>query len=157
MTLASTSIVHMTCLSGLLISLYAVYLKFKIIEDPNYVALCDINESVSCTRVLENDYGHFFSKVGLVPANSSLDYSNALFGSIYYVLMWILLTFARNLKGTRYIAATFSTLAFVFSIILAYIMITEIQILCLLCLCSYVCNSILFYLSIGEVVKTKKI
>ena len=42
---------------GLFVALYSIYVKKKFNENPkSYRALCDINENMSCTRVLNSKY-----------------------------------------------------------------------------------------------------
>ena len=42
---------------GLGISGYSYYVSMKSKDDENYVALCDIDESISCTKVFNSTYG----------------------------------------------------------------------------------------------------
>ena len=37
-------------------SITALYVHYRIIEDPTYTSFCDINEAVSCEAVLESPY-----------------------------------------------------------------------------------------------------
>lgn len=39
-----------TC--GLLLSVYALYIEIRKHKDHKYVAMCDLSESVSCSRIL---------------------------------------------------------------------------------------------------------
>lgn len=68
-------------LAGLCVSLYALYLDFKVAENPDYTAACDLSETVSCTDVVTSEYGHLFSAVGIIPKNSFLDQPNAAYGN----------------------------------------------------------------------------
>ena len=45
---------------GILLSLYALYVELQKERNPNYVALCDINEQMSCSKVLTSEYVQFF-------------------------------------------------------------------------------------------------
>ena len=45
---------------GILLSVYALYVELQKERNPNYVALCDINEQMSCSRVLTSEYVQFF-------------------------------------------------------------------------------------------------
>ena len=45
---------------GILLSLYALYVELQKERNPNYVALCDINKQMSCSRVLTSEYVQFF-------------------------------------------------------------------------------------------------
>jgi len=37
-------------------SITALYVHYRILEDPTYTSFCDINETVSCEAVLESPY-----------------------------------------------------------------------------------------------------
>jgi uncharacterized membrane protein len=41
---------------GLAASSYALYVHYQFLMDPNYTALCDVNETVSCQQVLQSEY-----------------------------------------------------------------------------------------------------
>lgn len=40
------------CLMGIVASVYALHVETKKERDPNYRAACDINEHMSCSKVL---------------------------------------------------------------------------------------------------------
>lgn len=47
-------------LFGLLVALYSYYVKVSYYKNPTkYKAVCDINERISCTKVLISEYLHF--------------------------------------------------------------------------------------------------
>eukprot|EP01027_Heterolobosea_sp_BB2_P009256 GEZU01013666.1.p1 GENE.GEZU01013666.1~~GEZU01013666.1.p1 ORF type:complete len:175 (+),score=36.22 GEZU01013666.1:33-527(+) len=48
------------CCVGIFLSLYAYYVEIKSNQDPNYSPLCNINDSISCTRVFNSKYGSIF-------------------------------------------------------------------------------------------------
>lgn len=42
---------------GLLIAIYSYYVKKRFLKDPkNYKAMCDLNDSISCSKVLTSRY-----------------------------------------------------------------------------------------------------
>lgn len=43
--------IALSCLVGLLLSLYALYVEIKAEANDNYEAMCDINEYISCSKV----------------------------------------------------------------------------------------------------------
>ena len=46
------------CLLGMILSLFAFYVEMRKHQDKSYVALCDINEQVSCSKVFTSKYGN---------------------------------------------------------------------------------------------------
>ena len=51
------------CMCGLGLSGYAYYVELQMEENPDYKAMCDINEEISCTRVFNSEYGTGFGIV----------------------------------------------------------------------------------------------
>ncbi|RNA00352.1 vitamin K epoxide reductase complex subunit 1 1, partial [Brachionus plicatilis] len=76
---------------GLVIAFYSYYVKIKYLRDPGqYRALCDINNKMSCSKVITSRYGSGFGIVGkLFGENSSLNVSNSLLGGVFYALQII--------------------------------------------------------------------
>ena len=70
------------CGVGILISVYAIYVEYMSHSNPDYVAMCDISEEISCSKVLSGEYGKMLSKFGLVKEDSLLDISNAVIGTL---------------------------------------------------------------------------
>jgi vitamin-K-epoxide reductase (warfarin-sensitive) len=66
--------------AGLALAMLATAIELRHEEDPDYVAVCDLTETVSCSKVMSSEYGHMLSLLGIVPRGSSLDRSNAEFG-----------------------------------------------------------------------------
>lgn len=76
-----------SALFGIFITVYSTYVKWMFKKNPNYRALCDISENMSCTRVLASKYGSGFGIVGkLVGEKSSLNISNSILGCLFYVI-----------------------------------------------------------------------
>jgi len=42
-----------------------------------YVAECDLSETITCSKVLTSEWAHLFSALGVFPKDSLLDQSNA--------------------------------------------------------------------------------
>lgn len=47
--------IAVACLIGTGLSVYSYYVASKIEEDESYEALCDINESVSCSQIYQSE------------------------------------------------------------------------------------------------------
>lgn len=70
--------------AGLALSVLATVIELRHEQDPDYVAVCDLTETVSCSKVMSSEYGHMLSLMGLVPKGSPLDRSNAEFGEDFF-------------------------------------------------------------------------
>jgi vitamin-K-epoxide reductase (warfarin-sensitive) len=70
----------LVALVGIGLSAYAFYLDFKVAENPDYEASCDLSETISCTQVVTSEYGRLFTKLGFVPKGSIFDQPNAAYG-----------------------------------------------------------------------------
>ena len=83
------------------------------IADENYVALCDIDETVSYSKVFTSKYGKGFGLVELLNGdeNHPLNQPNSLYGIIFYALFGLLyfcsasLNFLANLQFYSFLLA----------------------------------------------------
>ena len=63
---------------GIAASLYAIHVEMMHNEiGDEYVAECDLSETISCSKVLTSEWAHLFSALGVFPKDSLLDQSNA--------------------------------------------------------------------------------
>ena len=119
------------------------------IADENYVALCDIDETVSYSKVFTSKYGKGFGLVELLNGdeNHPLNQPNSLYGIIFYALFGLLyfcsasLNFLANLQFYSFLLAN------AMSCYLGYILYFVLKDLCVLCLSTYAVNFILLLLS----------
>jgi vitamin-K-epoxide reductase (warfarin-sensitive) len=102
------------CFAGIALSSYAFYVETKKEHDDSYVAMCDISESMSCSKVFSSKYSddflvlyflarfHYFllqlfrygKGFGLLQyvldENSPLIQPNPVYGAIFYGLVLLL-------------------------------------------------------------------
>ena len=131
--MALTTILILSCL-GLLISLYAFYVKKKMEKDKNYSPVCDLSDKVSCTKAMGSEYGSFF----IVP--------NSVWGIGFYALV-LLLSILGNIEAVIWL----SIVAVLGSIYLAYISFFKIKVLCPLCLGIYAINILILIFSYSAI------
>ncbi|CAF0719632.1 unnamed protein product [Brachionus calyciflorus] len=131
---------------GLLIALYSYYVKVKYLKNPNqFRAWCDINDKMSCSKVITSKYGSGFGIVGkLFGENSSLNVSNSLLGGVFYGLQ-IVFTFYNENDLVQFFGFSSSFLSIVGSIYLAYILYFVLKDFCIVCNLSYLVNAFIFY------------
>jgi vitamin-K-epoxide reductase (warfarin-sensitive) len=118
-------------LLGLVISMYAILLERKIAKNPSYKPMCDVSDTVSCTKLIKSSYAHM------------LYFSNATWGIAYYAL--VLLLAALNLPRLLVLVTTGGVIA---SLVLAYILFFKIRSVCLVCISLYLVNILLFLASL---------
>ena len=59
-------------------------------EDDDYLATCDINSIVSCSKLLTSEYSRLLVLFGIVPQNSIFDVPNSVLGIGFYTVISIL-------------------------------------------------------------------
>jgi uncharacterized membrane protein/protein-disulfide isomerase len=135
-------------LLGLMASVSSGYVHYKILRDPTYTPICDVNQTLSCETAYTSQYG----TIRGVPI--------AVGGVIWFALVTILLlgakpvapqTDARHAKG---LGANVSAYLFVLSTIalggvlfLAYVSFFILKTVCVFCLLTYVAVIGLYVLS----------
>jgi vitamin-K-epoxide reductase (warfarin-sensitive) len=136
---------------GIAASLYAIHVEMMHNEiGDEYVAECDLSETISCSKVLTSEWAHLFSALGMFPKDSLLDQSNAVYGLVFYVIIGVFATFESRsdfLLAFNFFAATSGILM---SCILAYILATILHDLCIVCVTTYFCTSFIFYDTLKE-------
>lgn len=126
---------------GLIISVYGYYVEIKAEYEPNYEALCDISEKISCTAVFSTEYGRGF---GLVPEDSMFNAPNGLLGVIFFTFS-VMLSFTTS-KIFNNIHLMMVVVSNLMSMYLAYLLICVIQNLCVVCVSLYMVNGLNLYL-----------
>jgi uncharacterized membrane protein len=128
---------------GLIASVWALYVHYRLQSDPTYISVCDVNESVSCQQVLTSQYG------------SVLGVPVAAGGAIWALLVFMLAAFglkepksetASRVAGYIFVLATLG-LATVFYF--GYVSFFVLKTACLLCMTMYVSVIATFLLSAG--------
>ena len=125
--------------AGLCITLYTSYVYTQKIEDPDYQALCDISETLSCSNAVTSK---FSKNLGLhqIIGESPFSIPNFLLGIFFYTF-YILSILTDYLKFLLLPASFASVLV---SIYLFYILNFVMKVVCLICYASYVVAFALF-------------
>ncbi|XP_008151015.2 vitamin K epoxide reductase complex subunit 1 isoform X1 [Eptesicus fuscus] len=138
------------CLSGLVLSLYALHVKAARARDQDYRALCDVGTAISCSRVFSSRWGRGFGLVEpVLGADSVFNQSNSIFGCIFYTLQLLL----GCLRG-RWVSVLLllsSLLSLAGSVYLAWILLFVLYDFCIVCITTYAINVGLLVLSFREV------
>lgn len=116
---------------GFLISLYALYVRHKVLKAPDYSPICDIRANISCSKALGSQY----SKTMGVP--------NALAGLLFYALVFVMSFSYMHLVIYPVLASV------LFSLYLAYISYIKQKNFCLVCTFTYLVNIALLVIAIS--------
>lgn len=132
-------------LIGLALSLYAVYVEMKKESDSSFEAVCDISETISCSKVFLSEQGKIWSFLGIIPKGSVLDQPNAVYGALFYVMVMILDSIDPSVKSANSLLMALGVAGAGLSAYLAKILVYDLQDTCLVCFGSYVCNTVILF------------
>ena len=126
-------------LVGLGFSAGSTWIHYRILHDPLYSSVCDVNATFSCTEAYTSSYG----SIGGVPV--------ALVGVLYFAFVLLLIALCSRSAAARqnlagYIFAL-STLGLAGALYLAYASFFILKAVCLLCVGVYAAIIALFLLS----------
>ncbi|OCT61959.1 vitamin K epoxide reductase complex subunit 1-like protein 1 [Xenopus laevis] len=135
------------CSVGIALSLYAFHVETSRERDPDYTALCDINPSISCSKVFTSRWGRGFGLVEqFLGQQSLLNQPNSVFGVLFYGLQ-LLLGFSGSLAAASTLLGT-SLMSIGGSMYLAYILVYVLRDFCVICVSTYVLNLLLLLLNL---------
>jgi vitamin-K-epoxide reductase (warfarin-sensitive) len=129
---------------GSLLSLYALYVEHQATSSREYEALCDISETVSCSKVFLSEYGKIFSFVGLVEKDSVMDLPNAFYGLCFYVACGIVHCCFGDTSMGQIILLFLTTISLAMCAALSYVLAVILRDKCIVCFLTYLCNFTLF-------------
>ncbi|HUE88981.1 MAG TPA: vitamin K epoxide reductase family protein [Vicinamibacterales bacterium] len=135
----TTRWMSVSALVGLGFSAASTWVHYRILHDPLYSSICDVNATFSCTEA----YTSRFGSVGGVPV--------ALIGVLYFAFVLLLIALCQKSVAARqnlpnYVFAV-STLGLAGVLYLAYASFFVLNAVCLLCVGTYAAIIALFLLS----------
>ncbi|XP_034940837.1 vitamin K epoxide reductase complex subunit 1-like protein 1 [Chelonus insularis] len=144
-----------SCIVGLFLSYYAYIVETSKEQDPDYEAMCDISENISCTKVFMSEYGKGF---GVISQNSIFYMPNSIYGLGFYGVIFFLSIF--NNYGITFGVVSVACLSNISSIYLGWILYL-LNDICVVCIGTYIVNAILLILNyrklcILSLIKLKK-
>ena len=116
-------------LLGLGASTASAFVHYRLLQDPQYLSVCDVNDTISCTQAYLSPYGSLFG----VPV--------AIFGVVWFVAVLALLVTERLAPASRenipgYLFAL-STAGLAVVLYLAYSSFFVLKAVCILCVLTY--------------------
>jgi len=133
------SFANFCCFLGIALSLFAFYVEKKKHQDESYVALCDINEQVSCSKVFTSKYGRGFGLLQFfLEEDSPLIQPNPVYGIIFYFINFLLgMGNYMFLAKAQFIMCIMANCG---SVYLGYILYFVLQDMCVVCISTYAVN-----------------
>ncbi|XP_033466527.1 vitamin K epoxide reductase complex subunit 1 [Epinephelus lanceolatus] len=132
------------CVFGLFLSVYALHVELSRESNPDYRAMCDLGESVSCSKVFTSRWGRGFGLVQFVVAEDSpLNQPNSVLGIIFYTLQ-MGLGLSLSKKAAMFLVFS-SWVSVAGSIYLACILAFVLGDFCMVCVTTYVINFALLF------------
>ncbi|KAG9349987.1 hypothetical protein JZ751_026340 [Albula glossodonta] len=132
------------CVLGLVLSVYALHVEISRERDPEYRAMCDLAQSVSCSKVFTSRWGRGFGLVQLfVPKDSALNQPNSVLGIIFYTLQLALGQSASSRAALFLIFSSWVSVAG--SVYLAGVLVLVLGDFCVVCVSTYLVNFALLY------------
>lgn len=120
--------------AGMLLSLLAIRIVEHAQKSSRFVAWCDINKHMSCTKALTSPHGRIFR------------IHNAWIGLFYYLLLFLLAS-----RAQYSFLLVLSSLAALASLYLFYVAYVEMRNACPLCTAIYIINGLLLFFSYSAV------
>ncbi|XP_041038073.1 vitamin K epoxide reductase complex subunit 1-like protein 1 [Carcharodon carcharias] len=141
----------LACGLGLVLSVYAFHVETSKERDATYRAMCDLSDSISCSKVFTSRWGRGFGMLGaLVGHDSTLNQPNSVYGLLFYLLQ-VLLSLTDSAMAAIALAAS-SVVSLAGSLYLAYILFFVLHDFCLVCVTTYALNALLFVLNYKRLV-----
>ena len=140
------------CLLGIVLSIYALYVEVKKMQDKSFTAMCDFNAKMSCSKVFSSKYGTGFGLVEpLLGKDSIFNIPNSIYGIAFYIFVLILGFFEG--KAIAWISMISCVLSCIGCVYLAYILYYILEDFCVVCVSTYGVNALLLALSIYHLVQ----
>ncbi|XP_029313031.1 vitamin K epoxide reductase complex subunit 1 [Cottoperca gobio] len=135
------------CVFGLFLSVYALHVELSREKNPDYRAMCDLGESVSCSKVFTSRWGRGFGLVQFFLATDSLlNQPNSVLGIIFYTLqMGLGLSLSKKAAMSL---VFFSWASVAGSLYLAFILAFVLGDFCMVCVSTYIVNFALLFTNI---------
>ncbi|KAL4658337.1 vitamin K epoxide reductase complex subunit 1-like protein 1 [Arapaima gigas] len=136
------------CTVGALLSVYALHVELSRERDPGYRAMCDLAESVSCSKVFTSRWGRGFGLVQLlVSEDSILNQPNSVLGIVFYTLQLALGQCTASGRATHFLVWS-SWLSMAGSLYLAGVLLLVLGDFCVVCVSTYLINAALLYTNV---------
>ncbi|KPP70957.1 vitamin K epoxide reductase complex subunit 1-like protein 1-like [Scleropages formosus] len=132
------------CTLGALLSVYALHVEVSRERDPGYRAMCDLADSVSCSKVFISRWGRGFGLVQLLVSKDSVfNQPNSVLGIVFYALQLALGQTASSRAALFLLLSSWLSVAG--SLYLAGVLLFALGDFCVVCVSTYAINVALLY------------
>lgn len=132
------------CVFGFVLSIYALHVELSKERNPEYRAMCDLGDSVSCSKVFTSRWGRGFGLVQFfVGKDSPLNQPNSVLGIIFYTLQ-LGLGLSLSKKAAVFLVLS-SWVSVAGSLYLASILAFVLGDFCMVCVSTYIINFALLF------------
>lgn len=142
----STTFVVSLCIIGIAICIYASDIERS---HGKVKRACDVSESMSCTLVLTSKYGHMAKLLFGLDEKSFFNMSNAQYGLFFYIGLLLFQFYPFTMipyHDILFLIGTFTSV--LASVGLAWILYFKLRNFCMVCVCMYIINLLMFTSSI---------
>ena len=127
----SEATIELLAAIGFFLSYYALSVEKNFKRKENYKPICDINDTISCSRAFNSKWG------------SLAGFPNPKIGTLVYAAIFLLIA-----NNFIFPVILLSIISLVVSIFLAYIQYFKLKVFCFVCTSIYIVNILLVYFSI---------
>ena len=150
------NIIGLCGICGIVVTLYAIYVERMAKSksgggQSKYKAICDVNDSMSCTLVLTSKYSKMMGTIFNLDKDSWFNLPNTYYGLLFYVCVTLYPLYPFILIPFREVLLLGASLmSIVSSVMLAYILYFKLKNLCMVCIVTYVINITILLSAINE-------
>lgn len=139
-------------ITGLVLTLYTIYVEKRHSRDKNYKAVCDINNRISCSYVISSEYAKLVGKMFRLSDDSVFNVPNTYYGTLFFIAVILYNIYPFTLIPYReYMLLTASVLSLIVCVVLAYVMHYRLKKYCLMCIVTYFTNIGIFFYALKEI------
>lgn len=132
------------CVFGFVLSIYALHVELSRERNPDYRAMCDLGQYVSCSKVFTSRWGRGFGLVQIfVAQDSPLNQPNSVLGIIFYSIQ-LGLGLSKSQQSAAFLVLA-SWISVAGSLYLASILVFVLGDFCMVCVSTYVINFALLF------------
>ena len=148
-------LISLVGIAGIIVSIYAIYVEkmAKSSGAKKYIAICDVNDSASCSLVLMSQYSRLGEVYLGLKKDSWFNHPNTYYGLLFYIAVTIYPMYPFTLIPYRELmlfgASIFSILI---CCLLAWILYFKLNNFCAVCVASYIVNIVILMLSYRELI-----